>query len=452
MNRISSLIYAIVAYGATAETQSCGLCPGGAPMKFPDAIIGKETCADINARFSLIDNPEQCASEQFANILFQGPAFEVCGCDFSCTLCQDESSVVDPEIFVEAANSTCGELSFTAHFSPRETCPSFQIFSSACCRSGCTLCQDGSEIENPDVFVKEADKTCGELSSMALLSLPGICPWVQMHGPSCGCSFTPSEKSCTLCPDGSSAKDLNFFVKEVDATCGALEGVAPFYSGDSCADFHALGVNSCGCSYTAPQDACTLCLDGSPVKDRSLSTGHYTCEELEMNAAFLASGIENKNACSAYQSTAGKVCGCESPPEHACSLCSDGYELDYSKIIDENIDATFVCGEAQFEASADLEQCERIKAEVANTCCIPASDENNENPNTGLNKSEESVSSDENTDTNSGLSTSEDSKSLDQNLDKSTFENQSSGASNVLPVGFTIAIYAFSAIFVVIQL
>ncbi len=119
---------------------------------------------------------------------------------------------------------------------------------------------------------------------------------------------------CTLCYDGSDPPHPDLVLPDFDdLSCGTLAtraAVISKSSGDDdnddelCKEYALLGL-MCGCP--APEQACTLCEDASPVpnvnKEDLMMIGQYVCKELEWEGN-LQSSVD-WNLCPAWRASFG---------------------------------------------------------------------------------------------------------------------------------------------------
>lgn len=217
---------------------------------------------------------------------------------------------------------------------------------------GCNLCADGSDVEKPDFVldIKEPVplKTCRDLSNALVFVDAGSdnCFKTQALGRLCGCPVT--EGSCSICQGGeevlkplqlleglidmSNEEELLGRPTRVERTCGYADSIISQYqSGDQkCLDLPYDDLRRyCGCPGDEEQsNQCTLCPGGEILPTSTdLSTIHFTlngdlltCQD----AQELADREEQGSfTCSAMQSIAS-LCGCPSPRENSCRLCSEG--------------------------------------------------------------------------------------------------------------------------------
>jgi hypothetical protein len=134
----------------------------------------------------------------------------LCGCPIpqgggGCSLCADGTAPPDPSLVSSEDGLTCGDLAEFASLATAEQCGNFILEGLSCgCAppvDGCKLCEDESEIPTPDLFIGEL--SCSELETFATLSGAEECSsWQATIGTYCGCvNPTASEGFCRICGD-----------------------------------------------------------------------------------------------------------------------------------------------------------------------------------------------------------------------------------------------------------
>lgn len=264
----------------------------------------------------------------------------------------------------------------------------------------CSLCQDGSEITNPDVIVYDGI-TCAELAEEAFSALPdGVdndqCRFYHRYGNTCGCNNIPPEETfCTLCQDSNTLPDLALTLNGVDVsgaiTCQELQleaawNVFSTYSDapPTCDYYHHLG-HLCGCTNNIPPETgCDLCADGSmPAFENKAVTpdiaGAENCAAYQTISKYTIPGSD-EDYCIAAQASVGAYCGCSNPPPKPCDLCPGQVVADAIAPTIEGdpvlemigADTSITCIEYEFLVSRFGLTCKTLP-QIKSTCCISAS-------------------------------------------------------------------------------
>jgi len=175
--------------GCPGSEQKCSLCPAGA-VGYPDLVLAEFfapgpsiTCAEFdNAKFAIFDQAT-CAGS------FPDPLDEfrlLCGCSGfapTCTLCEDRSPLLDPNMPVFQTDYTCRyvEQFFGGYVveTPKE-CTALQATAGVACNcnnpvasgGACRICNADSTLDSFQTVEWEgANRSCSELEFLA--NLPG---------------------------------------------------------------------------------------------------------------------------------------------------------------------------------------------------------------------------------------------------------------------------------------
>eukprot|EP00568_Trieres_chinensis_P017719 CAMPEP_0183328804 /NCGR_PEP_ID=MMETSP0160_2-20130417/84472_1 /TAXON_ID=2839 ORGANISM="Odontella Sinensis, Strain Grunow 1884" /NCGR_SAMPLE_ID=MMETSP0160_2 /ASSEMBLY_ACC=CAM_ASM_000250 /LENGTH=1022 /DNA_ID=CAMNT_0025496981 /DNA_START=1 /DNA_END=3069 /DNA_ORIENTATION=+ len=328
---------------------TCGLCPEGMLLEFPNAIFNEttdETCADLEKSLELIP---------------PGP------------ICEMTVSLL-------GFPSQCG---YCVPSSPESVLPDI-----------CTLCPDGSTPSsdaNTVIPFAEDGSTCGEAAFYAAMFSAMLisggeyeaCAIIQETiGQFCGCAI--EGPTCVVCPDGSGGVPNPEAYSELffEMSCIDVQNFAQSSPADSmtCISATVSAIFECGCEYVPPpqnDDSCTLCADGSVVQDPYLTLAsdvvYETCGSLEWMARFVFVEDFSEEDCSAIQATYGAMCGCKNPPLPACDpQCSEGTTFDFTRTIPFDGNET-ICGDALFELSMYLEGCDAFNVGLLRQHCCAVS-------------------------------------------------------------------------------
>ena len=284
---------------AVAPINSCSLCEGGAfPMKINAVTPFEDTCSELDTYLRYL-SADQCLTERISDIMRSDVFCECPGSAADCTMCSDgTNNLVNPdrkvpfyEFLGGAFSSTCQEL---ADF--------YTIY----------------DTEDP------------EFSS---------CDFIGILSRYCGCVSEPVTDpvgACHVCADGSTPARADFFITEIDMTCGELETYLNFIPADQCdhqwiADFERFGY-MCGCpSATA---TCPICPDGSLEISNPDGVIPYmvipnnenpTCRELSTLGAVAKPEELILDDCSLFHAQAS-FCGCTgtTKPVTTCDFCPGG--------------------------------------------------------------------------------------------------------------------------------
>lgn len=246
----------------------------------------------------------------------------------------------------------------------------------------------------------------------------------------------PSENPCSLCADGSNYTIEGTLPPTEDgsvSTCAEANASAPTISSDDpvCSLLHIMG-RHCGCPHVAPEGACNVCYDGSPVKatnvidisaieltgvdvtidDLGLPDGsgaEVSCGEVETNLHTLhllgelaesdASNVDIEKEegyegeyddavaylCTFFQNFAGPQCGCpENPNADLCVACPDGvYEPDKVTTLG---DETTTCGDAHelIKPVPNGPVCDILKANPPPGCSCKGDNDKNTSSSTNV--------------------------------------------------------------------
>jgi len=250
----------------TIDTTSCSLCPDGSAPPDPDLTIlvndgaAELSCGEI-AEVAANTDPSQEGSPSCTSFWPQGIA---CGCDFP--------------------------------------------------RDGCDICFDGSDVPDPGFAPPELDgDSCGVLQQQAALDRQSVDPilsceeWLE-EGLLCSC---PSpEPDCKLCEDGSDLPQPDLLVDELNS-CFALESRA---EDSTCEAFQATAGVYCGCNNPqASEGYCRICGDGILLPDPSVVAYQdeagfdVSCARAELNRDGLS--------CDELRGNLQSVCCSEPTPE-----------------------------------------------------------------------------------------------------------------------------------------
>lgn len=363
-----------------------------------------ENCASIALEaLDHFENSNECRSLQMT-------AFLSCGCPTrpnkplnssptTCNVCPDGSPVNEKLMIPEAAlppnldfeiqglDVTCGQAALVATtlndddaqcekistLAPFCGCPEPQEHLQAC-----TVCSDGQPVPFPERVLPNG-VTCERAQEIASETFRSHdCAVLQNYASdACGCEAKEEEEpsQCTsVCPDGSSVPYFDREIEEVNGrtlTCGELED--QIYLGladpERCEAYHFIGVQVCGCR-EMKRSSCSLCEDGSlPPSLFQDVDDTASCVDLAAQAAY----TNNPDQCTAFQATAGVMCGCENPiaSQNACRLCgNDRFLPDPSRIADEESEIS--CGEAEYVGTIAPQEnvCRALVKDYSEVCCF----------------------------------------------------------------------------------
>eukprot|EP00978_Attheya_sp_CCMP212_P017697 scaffold47446_cov58-Attheya_sp.AAC.1 len=261
------------------------------------------------------------------------------------SLCPDGSDLPFPEKAI-APGMTCAlyeDTVFPSFTDAPEDCSANQI-SVGVTQCGCpaptnqegicSFCEDGSE---PPIFTdpeadEDANATCALLYSFSsLVTNVTECEENQVFASLfCGCPGG-AQGTCTLCHDGSEPTNPEgsgsaFGDEEESFTCSELASATPLFEqeDEECLGIQMLGSASCGCP-TPANSICSLCTDGStPTIFADPNADPDALEGCNLMNAF-SMLFTNKTQCEEIQLAASLTCGC--PPvvgDGSCTLCFDG--------------------------------------------------------------------------------------------------------------------------------
>jgi len=227
MMKLFILVLAIASW--TPVRSNCTICPDRSTIPDPSRVVSAPNGGNLTCGFLSIFNASQCED------VF--PVQVLCGCpgpEGGCDICFDGSPVPDPSLVLPDVNNTdCNTLSLAAALDVQGTpnttisCPEWQGIGILCgcprSESACTLCEDKSDIPNPDLVVEE-DTTCQSLSAQASSLPPDLCLNMQATaGVYCGCDNpVASEGYCRICGGDTLLPDTSI-LGEPDTSCGQLE-------------------------------------------------------------------------------------------------------------------------------------------------------------------------------------------------------------------------------------
>mmetsp|Transcript_45288 Transcript_45288/g.83771 ORF Transcript_45288/g.83771 Transcript_45288/m.83771 type:complete len:258 (-) Transcript_45288:123-896(-) len=179
----------------------------------------------------------------------------------SCSLCIDESQPTDPKtrVVLTDATVTCSYLyEIAPNITNATECGNLQSLGTTFCGCGaeppppCGLCQDGSELPEPDRVIADG-KTCAELEESAMDDFESDCKWWQgLIGPLCGCPGEPPalpDDTCFICPGNrlpKPEKALQLSSGEA-VSCIQLQLDANRNGNADCGRFQVLYAEACDC-------------------------------------------------------------------------------------------------------------------------------------------------------------------------------------------------------------
>lgn len=192
----------------------------------------------------------------------------------------------------------------------------------------CTLCEDGSELIDPDFVV--AGLTCKEWEEKANEENDESCYAYQSSiGLHCGCNEPDWNQDefkqyCRFCPNsGTRVKNEAIAVTDQGFQyCTKLELDINLYPIHSCAREQYLYGDICECEEISPPPTCTLCPDGSPLPKPYQRVAGQSCQKWEDLA-----NSRPARECPSYQASFGYFCGCDKPDftqeefKSYCKLC-----------------------------------------------------------------------------------------------------------------------------------
>jgi hypothetical protein len=215
------------------DDSRCELCaaPGNpnaiVPNTDPDAR--PVTCAEASAIAAFIGDDDVCLK------IKQARAF--CGCPGAdCYLCSNGNLPNNPDAIVELQDGTqltCAELDNRTKSTviPSDECPAIQylgVFSCYCDDdpNSCSLCEDGSSLPDPDLKVIP-DTSCARLEFLARTAPLEQCVAFQSTtGVYCGCNNpVSSQGACRICGNTTLPPDpsTSFELDGVTMSCGRAE-------------------------------------------------------------------------------------------------------------------------------------------------------------------------------------------------------------------------------------
>lgn len=386
--KVHIFLLAFLVGAVTGQTQFCDMCGGtGAPVNsgfvIPFLALGENTnptCQEIYdfANTAITQNDEICAS------LIQSQK-DFCGCPGAavvpyneCSLCSGGATPMNINA-VTPFEDTCSELDTYLRYLTADQCGTERIAditrTDAFCgcpgaKPDCTMCSDGTNnMANPDRKVPffeflggSFSTTCQELADIYTIydtEDPNFstCDFLQILPRWCGCLDEPVNSpvgACSVCSDGSFPAKADFFIEEIDMTCGDLQTYLSFIPADQCshewiADFERFGY-MCGCATATA--TCPICADGSVDITNPDGVIPYmvipnnenpTCRELATLGVVAKPDELILDDCSLFEAQAS-YCGCPgtTKPVTTCNFCPGG-ELPPNASLDTPFGDT--CGE-----------------------------------------------------------------------------------------------------------
>eukprot|EP00571_Detonula_confervacea_P005641 CAMPEP_0172321060 /NCGR_PEP_ID=MMETSP1058-20130122/42145_1 /TAXON_ID=83371 /ORGANISM="Detonula confervacea, Strain CCMP 353" /LENGTH=937 /DNA_ID=CAMNT_0013036459 /DNA_START=47 /DNA_END=2860 /DNA_ORIENTATION=+ len=354
-------VYQAASYGCGCpsvelpSSRGCGvLCQDGSPLPDPDLMVKdinnkKLSCKDWELKAQFDTNANECVNYNAIGAL--------CGCsknephpDACGPLCPDGADTIHHENH-QVWDTSCKDWNAMSTFLPiwynnynsLETCeeyyqdvrhgcacpgiPDASLKCGTLCQERRTckpICQDGSDVPNPDALVRRETCRGWELHSRLEVH-EKICPFYEMAGAQCGCENTPPPDACgPLCGLGGSLPDPE---REVQGeSCESWDYRSTFLSDqygkdddggggimNSCSEYFSGVAYGCGCpgSEPPPTGCGMLCADGSSVPDPTAVVNAKTCRDLEILSLFET----DSRQCSRYE-IFGFLCGCDSLDEY----------------------------------------------------------------------------------------------------------------------------------------
>ena len=272
-------------------------------------------------------------------------------------------------------------------------------------QKSCSVCQDGSEILYPQVHIEELGQTCAELQEEASNYIdPVSCRYYHRYGNSCGCkNIPPKESFCELCQDSSPIPEPDLWLDGYDGNCGSMAVDAQWnlwHTFDkevqkqnednnnmlpTCDYYHHVG-SLCGCKNNRPPtEGCNLCVDGNrpSLEEKSVTPGNAgeeTCRTYSHLTKYLYQ--EGTEECQKAQSIVGSYCGCSETPQDAptCDMCPSGLVMSDTMAPDIQLEEgnrvfyfkDAACIKIAMLASEFDFSCQSVPEEYVDACCLSA--------------------------------------------------------------------------------
>lgn len=294
---------------------------------------------------------------------------KVCGplCGVGTEEVGDGGPLPDPNLVVYGHQ--CKDWEFNSTNVPLqadETCPEKYLSAAYGCgceeieipESGCgNLCTDGSELPNPEYFMREHDMKLDSKLGVALPCKdwelksqfdtdPNECPNYNAIGAMCGCpNNEPHPDACgPMCGEGDKFQhsENHPIWKTRCRDWNIMSMYLPIWynnpDNESCQEYYQDLAYGCACpGVTTPPIGCgklcqerslcdPICDDGSNVPDPNFVARRETCAGWEFQARTEVHSV----VCPLYHMT-GAMCGCDNEPhEDGCGpLCGPGQSLPY---------------------------------------------------------------------------------------------------------------------------
>ena len=348
----------------TGQTEFCDMCSGtGEPMNphFGIPLINLPENTDPTCR-ELYDFANKNVAQNDDNCPLIQSQKDFCGCPGaavapinSCSLCAGGEFPINLAA-VTPFGDTCSEFDVYLRYLPADQCATELVTEmmndarTVCgCPAYCTICSDRTNnFANPDRKIPRYNFlsydyaiTCQELADFYVGYYPDsfLCGSLGMYSRYCGCVSEPENSpvdACSICEDGLTPTKPDYFIPEIDMTCGELQTYLSFIPADQCAhfwneDFERFAY-MCGCPY--PTTPCLLCPDGSLEMSNpdgiipNLNIRFIrdpTCRELAFLGVVAKPGEPYLNDCSVFEAQAN-YCGCPgtTKPVTTCDFCPGG--------------------------------------------------------------------------------------------------------------------------------
>lgn len=245
--------------------QGCTLCADGST---PSGTIGADDCSAL-AEQALANVP----SDSSICTDLQTRGFQYCSCptlpeNATCSLCADGFfDIENPSRAIPGFNTTCGDVLFSTDAELCQRNVRAQYFCGcpeASASSSCLLCPVDPEAFAPDQVISNPglrvpptfENTCQDYDDATTMFDEETCGQLSENLPIdlaayCGCSTgeASSEVTCTLCPEGSPVKEdaVASTSGGFQQTCGDMANVATFVTDQQYCDSQIVTLRSTCC-------------------------------------------------------------------------------------------------------------------------------------------------------------------------------------------------------------